>query len=104
MIDTQTDQVTYVKTLARCESLVWSPDGQYLAMVCGDDSWNEWEALVLQLDSAEVVYRTTIQRESTWPNASRIADWPAADWPAHACNVEFPTQQGTIPTCAAPPR
>ncbi len=80
--------------LGSANSLVWSPDGNQLALIARIQS-NEYleEILVYDLNSGQIVYRSSIDFED-----NRSQDWPMAEW-----GVDFPVEMGDLTICAASP-
>ena len=97
-LDTGKSQTVYHQGDLR--SLIWSPDGKYLAFIGRDapPKYND-QVMVLDLASEKVVYRDPIDTES-----GRGSEWPMNHWGIDGSAVEFPVEMGTLAGCALPPK
>ena len=100
ILNTVSGENTVVGELMWAESLVWSPDGQHLAMMAS--SGIQTEALVMRVQDGEIVYRTAVESSEAY-SPDRPADWPAPDWPGHEWGVKFPDDNYGLEGCILPP-
>ena len=86
--------VTPVYTAGDVKSLVWSPDGKYLAFIerANPSSYQESIVVISSVDGA-ISYDTPLDVLS-----GPTHDWPMAEW-----GVDFPVEQGGMDACAAAP-
>jgi hypothetical protein len=76
-------------------SLVWSPDGENLAMIAHLDESGEEHVVVVDASGA----KTTIYSAAIDVQGNRDQrDWPMLEW-----GVEFPVDRGGMDDCARPP-
>ena len=93
ILDTDNDQITHLIDLPDARSFVWSPDGEYLAMigrvtqpVAGD------EVIVVRTSDGEITYRKSVDY-----GGGNLGDWPPLEW-----GVEFPVEMKSLSQCASP--
>lgn len=101
----RTGVLNLVRLLAdeHAESLVWSPDGEYLAMMLYPPDENiRQEILVFDSQDGDLVYRASWDQR-TLLDAIDDAVWPPPDFPGHEWGVRFPVQRWQFSMCAAPP-
>ncbi|HEX7975032.1 MAG TPA: hypothetical protein VF498_11540, partial [Anaerolineales bacterium] len=92
-VDLATGKTSHLLSVEDAASLVWSPDGQYLAMVAtGADLHSE--LVVIRADSGQIVQRSPYDGSAAIPAASLVARW----------RVDFPVKMGDLEACAAAPR
>ena len=94
IVDTETDEYEIVQHLLDTRSLIWSPDGEYLAMIAAPISLFEEEVMVIRASTGEIIYRAAF--DSRLDNLN--AQWPLLDW-----GVEFPVEMGGLKACVNPP-
>ena len=94
VLDTETAKYTQLIWLLNARSLVWSPDGQSLALVGTENSISGEETIVLNANSGEVIYRGPAANDQQ-PVGS---DAPIYNW-----GVQFPTKMGGLEACTAAP-
>ncbi len=94
IIDTDANTLDHLMDLPDARSFVWSPDGEYLAMIgrvtepiAGD------EVIVVRVNSGEVTYHKSVDYE-----IGNIGDWPPLNW-----GVEFPVEMNGLAQCALAP-
>lgn len=94
IMDTESDELTHLIDLPDARSFVWSPDGDYLAMigrvskpVAGD------EVIVIRASNGEIIYRQSVDY-----GTGNIGDWPPLEW-----GVDFPVEMNGLAQCALPP-
>ena len=80
-------------------SLVWSPDGEHLAMLLRENSTQGTEAIVvMNIGTRGTIYRTTYFPGRPIPTAIPLPDWLASMW-----GTEFPAEMGDLDACSKPP-
>lgn len=101
LLDLETKSFSRLIPVETARSLVWSPDGQSLAMISWPGANEEGESwLVVDATSGEVIYRAPFDPA----NPSPPSNWPGKNW-----GIAFPIEQnnpdlwGTMEQCAAPP-
>ena len=94
VLDTETATYNQLIWLLNARSLVWSPDGQSLALVGTENSISGEETIVLNANSGEVIYRGPAANDQQ-PVGS---DAPIYNW-----GVQFPTKMGGLEACTAAP-
>ena len=88
-----TGTLEHILEIADAHSLVWSPDGNYLAFLGKVEArFSESDMFVVNLNTNQVVYR-----QPYLPGAGLPVDSPLASW-----GVVFPLPEELYP-CAAPP-
>jgi DNA-directed RNA polymerase specialized sigma24 family protein/LysM repeat protein len=94
VLDTRDNSTQMLAMLANANSLVWSPDGRYLAAIVRLQA-NAYEEYVQVIDTQtlSLVYRDPVDFAS-----SIVRDWPMLDW-----GVEFPVNLGGFEACVAAP-
>ncbi|HSO27169.1 MAG TPA: hypothetical protein VLS48_03810, partial [Anaerolineales bacterium] len=92
--DTMTGEATQLLELVDAQSLVWSPDGAYLALIgiLPEGEAGE-QVLVVEAASGELVYR------AAYDLGSRV---PPPDAPITTWDVRFPVEQGNLGACVHP--
>jgi Tol biopolymer transport system component len=95
VMDLQTGRPARLLDLQDAKSFVWSPDGQFLALIgrSNDPQFNE-SVMVVRIADGKVTYTRSIDFES----GNGSSDWPTLDW-----GVDFPVEMSTLKDCAAPP-
>jgi DNA-directed RNA polymerase specialized sigma24 family protein len=95
IIDTDSNTMAHLIDLPDARSFVWSPDGEYLAMigrvtepVAGD------EVIVVRVSSGEITYHKSVDYEF-----GNLGDWPPLEW-----GKEFPVEMNGLTQCAQPSR
>ena len=103
ILDTATGLYEQLYRLRLGSSLVWSPDGEQLALIGSTRTWYDLAAMVIHVPTKELVYQTFLESGSDWDPTKRSADWPSPAWPAHRWGVEFPTQHYGLAGCTRHP-
>jgi hypothetical protein len=95
VLDTQQGRIIKLLSLADAKSLVWSPDGEQIAMIARyqPSSYNE-DVISIRADDGEIVYSASIDFGS-----GKSANWPPLNW-----GTQFPVQMGGLSSCAAAPK
>lgn len=92
--DTLSGETTRLLELVDAQSLAWSPDGAYLALIgILPESQAGEQVLVIDLASGETVYQVP------YDLGSRV---PPADSPITTWGIPFPVEQGGLGACAYP--
>lgn len=91
ILDIDTGEYNLLKHLIDANSFVWSPDGDYLALIATPTSIFQEEVMVIHTRTGEVVYREGIDIQS----GRNYSDWPMLEW-----GIEFPVEMGGLETCA----
>ena len=94
VLDTETAKYNQLIWLLNARSLVWSPDGQSLALIGTENSLSGEETIVLNVSRGEVIYRGPAANDQQ-PVGS---DAPIYNW-----GVQFPTKMGGLEACTAAP-
>jgi len=95
LVDTATDTVQALYQLSEAKSLVWSPDGKYLAFIARYQSQDYHDnVVVIDMNTDQIAYFAGIDLEN---HVSQ--NWPMSQW-----GVEFPVEMGGMDACAAPPK
>ncbi len=95
IIDTQNGEVRSIHNQGDVKSLVWSPDGQFLAFIGRDAPPNyEDHVIVIRVDTGEVTFSSSIDMESNRGSSK----WPPMEW-----DVAFPVEMGGLENCSLPP-
>jgi dipeptidyl aminopeptidase/acylaminoacyl peptidase len=84
----------FLISLARADSLVWSPDGEYLALVGSPKEEDEPSVIVVHVDTGQIAYRGEVEFQEGMSYMIR----PIAGW-----GVVFPVERGGMEECAFPP-
>ena len=92
IIDTDTGESQRLMTFDSARSLVWSPDGRYLALIASFRSQpDKGSLIVLDAATGELVYDSLL----AGPGSPLPSDWPGAAW-----GVPFPVEQGGLAACS----
>jgi len=94
ILDTETGKYTPLIWLLNARSLMWSPDGQFLALIGTENSLSGEETIVMNASTGEVIYRGPAANDQQPVGA----DAPINNW-----GVPFPTKMGGLEACAAAP-
>ena len=94
LVTLATGDYTKVIALADARSLLWSRDGEFLALIGVEQSGDAEQVLVLHLRSRQIAFRA----DPLPSGASLPADWPIANW-----GLAFPVATGDMQTCSNPP-
>jgi RNA polymerase sigma factor (sigma-70 family) len=93
IIDTDDNTMVHLIDLPDARSFVWSPDGEFLAMigrvtepVAGD------EVMVVRVSSGEITYHKSVDYEF-----GNLGDWPPLEW-----GDVFPVEMNGLTQCAQP--
>jgi DNA-directed RNA polymerase specialized sigma24 family protein/LysM repeat protein len=94
-LDTLSGEYDLLIEMDYAYSLAWSPDGKYLALIGAQQDFDSEEAMIIRLDTRQVVYRTPVDSQ----DFQSVSDpnWPARDW-----GVEFPFTNQGLETCSFP--
>lgn len=91
ILDTDSNTITHLMDLPDARSFVWSPDGEYLAMIgrvtqpiAGD------EVIVVRVSNSEITYHKSVDY-----GIGNIGDWPPLEW-----GDEFPVEMNGLAQCA----
>jgi hypothetical protein len=94
LITLATGDYKKVLSLADARSLLWSPDGEFLALIGVEQPGDDEQLLVLHLRSDQISFRA-----DPLPSGAPLPDdWPIADW-----GLAFPVIAGDLQTCSNPP-
>jgi WD40 repeat protein len=94
VVDLETGQDQPLLIIGDVNSLVWDPEGKYLAMIARYDSGSYLENVsVIDVDHQKITYNASIDVLS-----NAVGDWPMLDW-----GVEFPVEMNRMDECALPP-
>lgn len=96
-LDTGSGEYQLLQEIDQADSLVWSPDGNYLAFIGAGPNFTSYEAMILRLDTRQVVYRITFDRT----DFQSVAD---PNWPTRSWGVEFPFTNRNLGSCSLPPQ
>jgi hypothetical protein len=94
LVTLATGDFTKVFALADAHSLLWSPDGEFLALSGVIEAGDGEQVLVLHLRSRQIAF----QADPLPGGAALPVDWPIANWGA-----TFPVAPGDMQTCSNPP-
>ena len=94
LVTLATGDFSKVIALADAHSLLWSPDGEFLALTGVAEAGDDEQVLVLHLRSRQIAF----QADPLPTGASLPVDWPIANW-----GVAFPVAPGDMQTCSNPP-
>jgi hypothetical protein len=83
-----------VLDLAAARSLLWSPDGEFLALIGVEQPGDDEQVLVLHLRTGQIAFRA----DPLPTGASLPGDWPIANW-----GLAFPVATGDMQVCSNPP-
>ena len=93
ILDTADKSVQVITQLSAANSLVWSPDGKFLAFIARfEASDTEDFVVVIDVETGETTYTASVDYES---NAT--PDWPMLTW-----GVEFPVEAQGLEQCRLP--
>ncbi len=95
ILDLQSGQVRPIHAQGDVKSLVWSPDGKYLAFIGRDapPQYND-EVIVLRVDTGEITFRSSIDLQGNRGSA----EWPPLKW-----GIDFPREMSGFANCSLPP-
>lgn len=103
LLDLESGDVESRIELDIATSLIWSPDGEYLAFL-GSREWPRMAAMVMHVLSARIIYDTTVDYNPfNIVNVQLEPGWPAFSWPVHNWGVEFPVRDRSLANCIEPP-
>jgi hypothetical protein len=94
ILDIGNGEYQFLMNLAYATSLVWSPDGQYLALIGSSTEEDYPTILVIHVDTAQIAYQGEVESLE----GEKYVIGPMAGW-----EVEFPVEMGSMDQCAAPP-
>ena len=94
LVTLATGDFTKVFALADAHSLLWSPDGEFLALTGVAEDGADEQVLVLHLRSRQIAF----QADPLPSGAALPLDWPIANW-----GLAFPVAPGDLQTCSNPP-
>ncbi len=94
VLDTETAKYNQLIWLLNARSLVWSPDGIFLALIGTENSISGEETIVMFASTGEVVYRGPAPNDQ--PPVGAAA-------PINLWGVPFPTKMGGLEACTAAP-
>jgi len=94
IIDLATHQNKPVLSIGDVKSLVWSPDGERLAMIsrASPDTYLE-NVTIFDVETEQITYNAPLDLLS-----HSAGDWLVLDW-----GVEFPVEMGNLDACSKPP-
>jgi len=113
IVDLETGDSESLLELAYAFSLVWSPEGEYLALI-GMREYPNMSAMIVHVQGKRVIYDTVADLNTRQINPFRNdpftqikADlgpgWPSFSWPAATWEVEFPVLNRGLERCIEPP-
>ena len=94
LLDLATHEQYGLIDIEDASSLVWSPDGQYLAFIgrTSTPAFND-NVMVLDVHRDEITYEKSIDY-----GYGNSRDWPMLKW-----GVNFPVEMGGLESCSQPP-
>ncbi len=93
LLDLGTAEYQMILPMAHAESLVWSPDGEFLAMITQIEAGANSQAITVHVRSSQVAFEAPLpSNEEPIP-----ADWPMANW-----GIPFPQKMGGVFECSIP--
>jgi DNA-directed RNA polymerase specialized sigma24 family protein len=95
ILDTETGKLTKVLNLASVHSLMWSPDGEFLALI------GNWETA--EYDEEFMVIRTSTGEVTYLSRYNNRGQEIASNWPSMDGGKPFPDWMGGLAACADPP-
>jgi RNA polymerase sigma-70 factor (ECF subfamily) len=93
LVDPSKDEIHWLLSLDSARSLVWSPDGRYLALIARSHPNKSEDVIVMDVETEETIIYQPLEVGTRFSE-----EWPMADW-----GVEFPAEMGGLEQCAAPP-
>ncbi len=93
LVDLSTAEYQMILPMAHAESLVWSPDGEFLAMIAQIESGAELQAITVHVRSGQIAFEAPLRSEE----GPIPADWPMANW-----GIPFPQKMGGVFECSIP--
>jgi len=94
LLDIGNGEYEFLLDLTDARSMVWSPDGEYLALMGSTLEGDKPTVIVIHVATAQISY----QSEIVFLEGVTYVVGPMADW-----GVEFPVEMGGMDECAAPP-
>ncbi|OGO36330.1 MAG: hypothetical protein A2W35_03205 [Chloroflexi bacterium RBG_16_57_11] len=94
LVDLGTGESRLLLAVDQAHSLVWSPDGEFLALIGIPEGQETESILVLHVRTSQLAYQSP-------PGA---IDQTPADSPITAWGTPFPVEMGGMDDCAAPPQ
>jgi DNA-directed RNA polymerase specialized sigma24 family protein len=86
------------------DSLVWSPDGQYLAMTSAPSMYGTRDALVVDVHNGTIVAHDRYNWQGDFTLDPLSPDWPTLTWRTpKGSPVAFPVSMGGMEACVQPP-
>ncbi|MEW5869374.1 MAG: LysM peptidoglycan-binding domain-containing protein [Chloroflexota bacterium] len=93
VLDVEGESLTFLARFVDVRSLVWSPDGEQLALIARLNEGSAEDYVMVYSKSGDLLYSSSIDTES---NAH--SNWPMDTW-----EVTFPVEMGRMDACAMPP-
>lgn len=85
-------------------SLVWSPDGRYLAMTSAPSMFGTQDALVVDVQNGNIVAHDRYNWQGDFTLDPLSPDWPTLNWRTlKGSPVAFPVSMGGLAACVQPP-
>jgi LysM repeat protein/DNA-directed RNA polymerase specialized sigma24 family protein len=85
-------------------SLVWSPDGNYLAMTTDPSAFGNQDAWVVNVHDGSIVAHDRYNWQGDFSMDPLSPDWPTLSWRnPKGTPVRFPAAMGGLETCVQPP-
>jgi DNA-directed RNA polymerase specialized sigma24 family protein len=85
-------------------SLVWSPDGSYLAMTSAPSMFGTQDALVVDVQDGEIVAQDRYNWQGDFSLDPLSPNWPTFNWRTpKGTPVKFPVSMGGLEACVLPP-
>jgi dipeptidyl aminopeptidase/acylaminoacyl peptidase len=94
IVDLQTGAERLLKTVEQGAELIWSPDGESIAIQGSFLRSGKWRVLIFNAQSGSVIYDGPFDWEGFWVSP----DSPIHDW-----GVQYPPARGGLELCALPP-
>jgi hypothetical protein len=93
-VDIGTGESRLLLVVDQAHSLVWSPDGEFLALIGIPEGQDSPATLVLHVRTGQIAYQGPPGAIDQAPPDSPIAAWGSP----------FPVEMGGMDECAAPPQ
>jgi DNA-directed RNA polymerase specialized sigma24 family protein len=86
------------------DSLVWSPDGQYLAMTSAPSMFGTRDASVVDVHAGDILAHDRYNWQGDFTLDPLSPDWPTLSWRnPEGSPVKFPVSMGGLEACVQPP-
>lgn len=95
IIELESGEYRLLRSVEQGAGLMWSPDGEAIAIQGGFLKGGKWRVLVFDAESGIVNYDGPFDWEGIWV---------APDSPIHGWGVQYPPQRGGFELCSKPPQ